>query len=460
MNACAVTGQSYKPIRLPITRWLLYLLILSFPFFSIEPKIFRPDWWVGGAFILVFVANMLVRGKFCLDSIGKAVIGLHITVLLSVAVNAWEWQASQWTEFFTLWVQLLFATLLYFALASLKLSVAQMKVLLKLLISVAVIVALYGLYQAVARNLDLPLAYLPYLHWVPTEHQLQVGLGYGGYIRPASFFREPTYLGEYLLAPLWITATLVFYRRDIIWLFRSHRLNIVLLICLLGGLLVSFALAAYVTLVTLFLISLLIDRSTRKTAFRATLVLILTLAAFIGVSKMLDIPFLQGLTTRVSWMVEALSREELTAADPSVATRYLEIILALSTWVHHPLFGVGLNQLQFKGAYYATGTFPSWIVETGYTHNIWLEVLVQLGAVGFFFYGLIWLRALRMLRAVFLKGREPIRWLGLSFMFVVLAMMIRGLMGGPFTLLLIWFYLGMASIVSRLARGERDARLG
>jgi len=447
-------------LRLPVAGGLLYLLILSFPFFSIKPEIFRPDWWISGALIVVFAFHVLVRGRLRVDPIGRAVLWFNGVVILSTAVNSGGWEAAQWSEFLTLWLQLVLATLLYLALANLKFSVPRLRFLLRLWIGVAVVVALYGLYQALARNLDLPMAYLPYLHSVPTEKQLQAGLGYGGYVRPSSFLREPTYLGNYLLAPLVLTAVLVFYRQDRTWLFRDRRLNYALLLLLLSALLASFALAAYVTLALLLFISLFINRFTRRLALRLLLALLVVFAVLVVTSETLEVPFIQGLITRSSMILSVLFTGEITAAGPSVPTRYQEIILALSTWIHHPVLGVGLNQLQFVGVHYAPEYLPSWVVERGYSHNMWLGILVQLGVVGFFFFGLIWFRSLRMMSVVSRKSEIPLRWLALGSFFVLLATMIRGFMGGPFTFTLYWFYLGLASMIYRLARSERNAQLG
>lgn len=449
----------HRPLRFPIARWLLYLLVLSFPFFSIEPEIFRPDWWVATLLILAFVASVLLKGRFRLDSIGKAALGLHVAVLLSVAVNFWGWEGPQWTEFTTLWAQLVFATLLYLALANLKLSQWELRSLLRLWVFVASVVALYGLYQALARNLGWSLAYLPYLH--PDPDSLPSGLAYGGYVRPSSFLREPTYLGMYLLPPLALIAVLVFQRVDRSWLFQSRKLNYLLLVLLLSALLASFALAAYVTLIGLLVSFLILHRATRKVASRLLLILVLLLVAMVMTTEWLGVSFVQGLTARTSRIANALISGEIGAAGPSVPTRYREILLALSTWTHHPFFGVGLNQLQFTGMEYAPESLPFWVVERGYTHNMWLAVLIQLGIVGFIFFALLWLQGLRMMHRAWRQGNLPLRALALGMFYVLLALVIRGFMGGPMHFTFYWFYLGLASIVYRLyAREREDVSLG
>ena len=101
MSAIVASASRPGTLRLPVTRGLLYLLILSFPFFSIRPKIFRPDWWIGGALIVLSAFSTLVRGRFRVDPIGRAALWFNVAVILSTAVNSIGWGAAQWREFLT-----------------------------------------------------------------------------------------------------------------------------------------------------------------------------------------------------------------------------------------------------------------------------------------------------------------------------------------------------------------------
>jgi len=456
MSTIALAARRTGPAlgRIPIARWLLYLLILAFPFFSIEPEIFRPDWWVGALLIAAFGLGVLLKGRLRLDPIGKAALGLHVAVLLSVTVNFWGWEGPQWAEFFTLWLQLLFATLLYLALANLKLSQGQLRSLLRLWVFVAVVVALYGLYQVLARNLGWPLAYLPYLH--PHPERLPSGLAFAGYVRPSSFLREPTYLGEYLLAPLLIVGVLLFYRQDRAWLLRSRWINVAAFVCMLLAWIAAFAVAAYLTLAALFLGALLLDRRVRKPLLHIGVVLLIGAALIVTLFELTGLPFVNAVVGRGARIVATAFGNEGVGFDASTLARLQEVILSLQVWVHHPLFGIGLNQLQFVGESYIPENWPSFL-RVGTMHNIWLEALVQTGIIGFMFYGLLWLQGLRMMRRVFRQGQDPLRVLALGLFYVLLAMMIRGLMGGPFHFTLYWFYLGLASMVYRLYRIEHEA---
>jgi hypothetical protein len=450
----AISTAKTRSSRIPIARGLLYLLVLSFPFFSVEPKIFRPDWWIGGALIVVFAFSVLARGRFRLDPIGHAVLWFNAAVLLSTAVNFWSWEAAQWVEFLTLWLQLIFATLLYFALSNLKLSIPEMRFLLKLWIGIAVMVALYGLYQALARNLDLPFAYVPHLHPELSPSQLEWGLGFAGYVRPSSVLREPTYLSNYLLAPLLITATLTFFRKDQVWLFKSKEWNYVFLLVLFAAFVVSFSLAGYITLLGVILIAALLNWQSRKLASRITATGVVIFILIAVVFWIMDLRLVEAIMERLEHAVlTVILTEEGSTVSGSEGVRLQEVIWALSTWAHHPLVGVGLNQLQFVYSVYSPAVLMTWVVERGYAHNIWLEVLVQSGVIGFLIFALIWFQALRMMWNLFRQGKDPLGWLSFAFFFVLLASMIHGIMGGPFTFPLYWFYLGMASTIYGLTKG-------
>jgi len=464
MSAITATNTA-RPgmLRIPIARGLLYVLVLSFPFFSIEPKIFRPDWWIGGALIAVFALNVLTGGRVRIDPIGYSVLGFNAAVILSTAVNFWSWEAAQWVEFLTLWLQLVFATLLYFALANLKLSVPQMRLLLKLWTGTAVVVAIYALYQALARKVGLPFAYVPYLHSEPSPWALEGGLGLAGYVRPSSVLREPAYLGAYLLAPLLVTAVLTRFRRDHVWLFKTREWNRASLLALLAGFVVSLALSGYITLLGVILTAALLSRPGRKLALGVigigVVAFILTATVSLAMDLRLISAILEKFRRAMSTVILAEEIEEISIPGTSEGVRFQGVVLALSTWVHHPITGIGLNQLQFVGKSYSPEMLLSHVVETGYIWNIWLEVLVQSGALGLLFYGLIWFQALKMMWVVFRKSGEPWRWLGFAFFFVLLGTIIGGFMGGPFTFPLYWFYLGVASIILQAWQREQYANL-
>jgi len=427
---------------------LIYLLVVAFPFFSVEPKILRPDWWVGSLLILAFTFNVFLNGRLRLDHIGKVALGLHAAVLLSVAVNFWNWEGPQWAEFSTLWLQLFFATLLYLALANLKSSQEQLRSLLRLWIFVAVIVSLYGLYQILARNLDWPLAYLPYLHPVPTPSYLEWGLGFSGYVRPSSFLREPTYLGNYLLAPLLVTGILLFLGHDRLWLFRSRLVNHAALWIILLALLSSFAVSTYLTLALVFLMGWLLDRRASTLFLRMGIILLAIVTVLVLIFQVLEIHFITALWERGARIIRAFIASDGMPIDPSTRARFEDAILALNVWIHHPMFGVGLNQLQFVGPQYAPAHFYPWVVEEGQVHNIWLEILVQTGIVGFVFVSFIWVRGLSMMRQAFYNGEDLFRGLALAFWYVLVTAMIRGFMDGPsFIFPQYWFYLGLTSII-------------
>lgn len=434
--------------------WLLYALLLALPLFSVEPKLLKPDWWIGALLILRFGFAAILKGKVRLDSIGKAALGLNVAVLLSVLVNFWSWEGRNWAEFGTLWLQLVFATLLYLAMANLEISLTQLSSLLRFWISVAVIVSVYGLYQVPARNFGWPLAYIYNLHGEPTVWSLQWGLGFAGYIRPSSFLREPTYLSNYLLPPMLITGAMLFYRQDQNWLFRRRFMNCFALIIIFSAWIAAFAMAGYLSLaITLVIATLLTYRVWKLRSLRLVLAFLTSsLFAYI-VFVWLKLPFIEALAERGKAIASVVFGYEWTHRDPSVIARFHELALSFKLWMHYPLFGIGLNQLQFVGEQHLPENWPA-NLNIGYIHNMWLEVLVQTGFFGFLFFLRMWVCGLKMMYCVSLEKSNHIRGLGLGVFFVILVNMILGFMGHPFIFIGYWFYLWLASAIYHLSRKD------
>lgn len=431
--------------------WLLYALILALPLFSVEPKLLKPDWWIGALLILRFGFVALLKGRLRLDSIGKAALGLHVAVLLSVLVNFWGWEEQNWAEFSTLWLQLVFATLLYLALANLEVSLTQLGSLLRFWISVAVIVSVYGCYQTLARNFGWPLAYIPHLHSEPAVWSLQWGLGFAGYIRPSSFLREPTYLSNYLLAPMLMTGVLLLYRQDQIWLFRRRFMNIFALIAMLSAWIATFSMAGYLALAVTLIGAIFLSYRVRKLiALPLVLVFLMGCILIFVIFAWLKLPIAESFMRRGEAIISVVFGES-TFKDPSALARFQELTLSLEVWMHYPLFGIGLNQLQFVGKNYIPENWPAYL-NVGYIHNMWLEVLVQMGILGLLIFSRMWICGLKMVYLVSLEKNNYLRGLGLGALFVILINMILGLMGPPFIFVGYWFYLWLASIIYRFSK--------
>jgi len=89
---------------------------------------------------------------------------------------------------------------------------------------------------------------------------------------------------------------------------------------------------------------------------------------------------------------------------------------------------------------------------------MWVDVLAQTGIIGFIPFALIWVRALQMIkRASYMyQGRERI--IAQAFFYILLADVIRGLMGVSFIQPGVWLDLGLASLICSMTE-VRSQRL-
>lgn len=128
--------------------------------------------------------------------------------------------------------------------------------------------------------------------------------------------------------------------------------------------------------------------------------------------------------------------------DPSARHRMIRWIIAVAAFLHNPILGVGFWASPWAGV--------------GFTHNQYLQVLAEMGLVGFA--ALVWLmlaigRSLRA-RAVLLMGPQAValRW-GLIASAVSLA--VQGIAGSP--LVLFNFMLAFLFLMALLVAGGRLA---
>lgn len=450
-----IANHKVPSFRMSLNLILLALFIFSIPFFSIYRKegIIRPDWIAGGLLIVVFILRFLIKPRLGAGSTGYWVLALNFAAVLS-ALNLIDASIDQRQEFLTAWLQLIFASLLFFAIASMKIYRHHLRILLKLWIVLAFVISAYGIYQAFARNLGWPLAYVPLLN--PTDlspSQLSSGLGFGGYIRPSSILREPSYLGMYLVPPLMIMGILLLLKQDREWLFQKRAYNRVIFATMLLAFVLAFSLSAYLTMLGIFL-ALLVDWRLR--AIRGAIVFVSVIMMGLAFTMLSEMPFMKGVEYRLERVFIPLTQGEIERGemDTSAHTRLTEAGVAFRVWLTSPLYGVGLNSVEFA-VLENNIEVPLWFIyagrlERGYVHNMWLQALAEMGLLGFFSMLGIYFSLLRQIRrneqSVDQTGKALLR----GFFYVLVADMIRGFMGGTYFHTFYWFNLAFACLVLHL----------
>ena len=153
------TADAVLPVRarpwITASVILLALLTISLSFFSVweVAGLVRPDWIVGGLLVVSFLLAVLLRPRIAINGIGWWVLLINLAVVIGT-VNLFNAGPYQIQEFVTLWGQLIFASLLLFAISNVKISVRKLQIIMKVWVHSALLVATYGIYQAIGRNMD------------------------------------------------------------------------------------------------------------------------------------------------------------------------------------------------------------------------------------------------------------------------------------------------------------------
>lgn len=451
-----------------IVKWQTALLAawaLSLPFFGFslltwgERAVLRPDWVASLGVILCALLKTLHTGRLRTSATSKGVVAVNVAALFS-ALNLLEASMPQISDFLTKWLQLLLVSTLFFAIGSMDIRKPQVRAVLRVWILTAFLVALYGMYQVLARNLHLPLAYLPVTNPVMGT-TVTVGQTFGRYERPSSIFAEPSYLGSYLVSPIVLLVTLAHYRvyelvlgtRVVHWLVLS---------VLLGALMLSFSLSSYVTVLSFFLISFVSTRRAllslhRLLAVAGLLIASTTVLAFLGVD------FLSAFT-RVAGIIEAVRSGTPLVGDASLNTRLARMVVTLAAWTPSPIVGLGLNNVPYRIVEGA----PQWFLFKGSltlasNQNAWIQALAETGLVGLFAWAFLWVSSYRSASRAARQCQDPeLRAVLAGFAFAILTDMVDSNFTHEFIHPQRWFDLSMVSLlvslVGKTYRGEPNAK--
>ncbi|MFC2165105.1 O-antigen ligase family protein [Acidobacteriota bacterium] len=374
--------------------FLVYLLILVFPLdiwavFTIGGRGVKLFWIVGLLLIFVFVVNVcLGRQRVKITLPGKAIIIFNIVALLSI-VKLITVSAStlQWLDFLSEWLQLVLYTLLFFVITSLSWTRSHVITLLKLWVSVAVVLSLYGIYQIFARFLDLPLAYLPF-----ANPSLDGGLftrsgpPIGAFYRISSVFIEPAYFAGYLLSPLLFVAILWMLRKEYENLSGQNKIALLgALITLFVAFSFAFSMAVSAVLAGVIAVALFNKSLTIQITKCIAVAFLIIVALSFALKPVFKDNFAVAVfeRTRAHFVSPPEPEKTTQPASPyaktSVGNRTKRARAGLEVWKRSPIIGVGLNNF----SYY----FPEDV--KGLIHNGVIQILAELGLLGLVAFGFV-----------------------------------------------------------------------
>jgi hypothetical protein len=349
-----------------------------FHIFTVMQRGIKPVWVAGTLFIasiagLWFVQKRPVR----FTSVAIALLLFNAAALIS-ALNLVDTGLSQWMDYVTVWVQLVFSTFLVLGASQLSTSDRQVRFLIHIWLGLAFLLSLYALYQVLARPLGWPFGYLPILNPSMAGDYIRGGR-FGNFIRPSSVYAEPGFFGEFLLSPLILSWFLWFYHDQENVIFSESTVIGVMCLTIQAAFILSFSLAAWAALAGAILIGAF-DRYTREPLLKLTGVMLVS-GVVLGFlfqpvlgDNFAEIAFVRTQET-VSNVLgqEKDTAEQATRYDQnSAGNRLARARASFDVWWNHPWTGVGLNNHHYY--------FPDHVAPEA--HIGMLMVLSNMGLIG------------------------------------------------------------------------------
>jgi uncharacterized membrane protein YobD (UPF0266 family) len=241
----------------------------------------------------------------------------------------------------------------------------RIRTAIQVFVVIALLVALYALYQPVAVAYNLPLKDIT--NAVATSGDRFGGVLYSGglvSIRPRATFQEAGNLGQFLLAAL---AILFVYSPFVGQKRQTTRYLAIFIIT--WALIATLARGSYAGLAVAIMALLIAE--TRRVCLRQIAVSAFALIVFVavvfpitGLTDARGISFLEVITERFS-------------GDPSSQERLKSGSVLFDVWTDHPILGVGFGAY---GAYGASLTNASILLSA---NGVWWSVLAETGIIGF-----------------------------------------------------------------------------
>ncbi len=443
-------GSSRLSATPKLVLWGFYACLMTAPFFGFSllnatgRGILRIDWIAAVFFVGVAFASFLL-GRL---AIRRSPVNLPVWLFAYSAVFSIFGLLTQTVgidqliDFSTKAAQLFLALPFFFAISSLKLSEMGLKRTLRLWVTMAVVVSIFALYQVFAIPFHLPFAQLTYNNLSVTYQggQARTIEGFG---QVSSFFREPSYLGAYLLPTVILMIVFSLKSQGNLAFFRSRILNWGILAIIGAALLLTNSQAAYLSLAAAILAMLLVPQVGRFRLIRF-LFIMAGLALLGGFAlSLFGIDFFSAILLRFKYLIINMLHPSQTLEVTSFRVRTECMIAAFQVWTRSPLIGVGLNNM-------------SHLTNVCEFSLGWSQLLVDQGLLGFTLMLVIFAVLIRNLYKLAVHpGLQPF-WstLCLAMIFILVGEMVDGFFTYNWVDLQRWINLGIANLVLILAKSH------
>ena len=245
---------------------------------------------------------------------------------------------------------------------------------------------IYGIYQLIARALDLPFGWIELNHLslvsrteMDINNVKQLALKFKDFYRATSIFAEPSAFVQFNLIGLCFIAIPILTKTK--QLFESNFFTITSIALIVINLFITFSLTALLGVFILVFTSVLLERKEllRKYVKIFLYLILLLFVADYFISDLVGISILELISLRligVFSFITGMGANELTQGE-SITWRLAIIIESFNVWFVNPVTGVGL------GLFHSNSDFA------GFSDNSFLSLLSESGPISAFSFTLI-----------------------------------------------------------------------
>jgi hypothetical protein len=254
---------------------------------------------------------------------------------------------AQFVDFGTKGAQFFISLVFFFSVSNLGLQKSEAVTMVRLWLGITLLLSLYALYQVPARVYGWDFA-----NFALTNPSVAAGGGEArviyGFPQVNSIFREPSYLGAYLLAPTLLLTTILLRGQGRAFFFKHALFNWGTLAVLCLAMLVTSSQGAYLSLAGALGIVFLSGHIDRKKMIAIFTVCLVVLAIVGLILSSLQIDLLGSIALRFKYLIINMVNPDETTEITSFKARSECITAAFQAWSRSPLLGVGLNNMSYN----------------------------------------------------------------------------------------------------------------
>ncbi len=448
---------------------LLIAIGLSIPFahFAVVVVVGEGIQWMhifGVLLIIHLFARFLLGQRLSIAPATPWVLGFVVASFISTLTVINE-PGEHIEEFWKSEVQLFFIVLLFLAVTQIRMKDSRMLLLLKLMIVLSVLIALFGIYQLPARFFGLPGAVLKLTN-PSLSGSTQVIRVIQYMVRSSSIFSEPGYYGHYLVGMMALSLTAAMHRPK---LFGSPSLLYGMIGIQIIGLVFSSSMGSFYIFTELILVMILLERRIQRNRILITILAIIIIGGItMSVAESISgFPLREYLSERVygiyMFVITGGDRSFMVGSE-SAYQRVDTAQIAMRVWQDHPLIGVGMGSYSLIS--YRYGDYnPS-----GFAANALVNILAETGIIGLIaILGVAFSSLMGLFRIFYRKPEhsttdstntndEILPLIARMVFYLIAVEMIYFHVISSFYWPGIWFYLGLGGMIVLAARRKETSR--